>query len=184
MATHPPLIDEGHMVIESLGPADPLTPEEARIRAFACALSDGTLEDVQRMLDGGMDPSGDDEGWPFIADCLHRPKKLRALLEAGASVHVRLQGWINGHIDAEDLTLVESIICDHWGSDSDSDRNMFLAPRLECLKLLLDYGAPAQVREEIEIPAPMRTYLAQRLAQHLHTVLPEAASTRAGRGRF
>lgn len=188
MATHPLLIDEAQVLIEDLGPADPLTPEEARIRAFACALSDGTLEDVQRMLDEGMDPSGDDEGLPFIASCLYRPKKLRALLEAGANTHVRLQGWINGHLDAEDLTLVEYIICDHWGSDSNSDRDMFLAPRLECLQLLLDHGAPAQVREEIEIPAPMRAYLAQRLAQHLDTSLPEAAppapATASTRGRF
>lgn len=162
----------------------PMPPEEARIHAFLIALSHGTAEDVQRMLAEGMDPSGDDEGWPFIAECLHRPKKLRALLEAGANVHMRLQGWINGYIDAEDLTLPESILCNQWGPDSDSDRNMFLA-QLECFRLLLDYGAPSQVRDEIKIPTPFRAVLDERLAQDMDAVLPPPAPTAPStRGRF
>jgi hypothetical protein len=120
--------------------------------ALELAISDRELADVEALLAQGADPNWlDDCDEPMIARAWYEPEKLNALLVAGARADVRWDGYA-GNEYVVDLSMVEHIICS-YNEERPAHQERDGQRYETSLALLLEHGAPCQVRAGIEVPS-------------------------------
>lgn len=137
-----------------------------------CILSDGEAEELAEILTEGADPNAvDDCDRPAIDQAYFEPEMVRFLIDAGANVHVRVDGYI-GNKSYDDLTLIESLIGDLDEKDLRKSGHRYAAT----LVLLLEAGVDPIVRMD-DVPDIFADLLAPYAsAKVLGDETPEAAA--------